>query len=253
MSEVGTGYIIQVDIESGRGIPVRDLDFSVDFFVYRNRRATFAKREMVHIAREDGDMYFALLDSTVVGAGELMGCVTIKDPVSQWKGGLRPVIIEKRTGKVIGGVNNTCYARLGSGCKCEWDEGYKVSFNFVYGLPKAEVAYIFYGHIVDQIMDFSQITPDMLVSPENHIVSVSAGRLGKTSVGQMAEGSRVLVLIPSDTDYVATKDNGIGGKVKFNESILGANGDVEVTMDSVKYRVYGELLTTDGELFIYVD
>lgn len=252
MSEVGTGYIIQVNVDSSKGIHIRDLNFKLEFYVYSNRRAVFGKSDLIHIQKQDGDMYFALLDSAQVGEGRLNCRITIDDPVGQWAGGIRPVIINKFTGKTIGGA---CGSNLYSNNReCDgYDEGFRVTFNFVCGFPKADVSYIFYGHIVDRITDFSQVTSEMLVSPGNHIMSVSAGKLGKTSVGQMKAGSRVLVLIPDDTSYVATKDNGIGGKVKFNESIMGANGNVETVIDGVKYRVYGELLTTDGELFVYVD
>lgn len=251
MSEVGTGYIIQVQVETCKtDVVPADLDFEVDFYVYANRRVHFSKREMVRVAREDSDWYFCLLESAAVGQGELRARVTIKDPVSQWNGGKRPVIIDRSTGKRIGKCQTQDWGA--SGCD-GYDEGYRVTFNFVYGLPKAEVAYIFYGHLVDKIMSYADITQDMLVSPENHIVSVAAGKMGKTSVGRMAEGARVVVLIPEDTAFVATKDNGIGGKVKFSESIMGANGNYTMTVDGTVYRVYGELLTTEGEMFVYVD
>ena len=251
MSEVGTGYIIQVNVDSTKGISIRDLNFKCEFYTHSMRRAVFGKADLVHIEKQDGDMYFAMLDSSVTGSGRLMCRITVDDPVPQWAGGVRPVIIRKYTGKTIG--NSGCGYLDDRGCSDGYDEGFRVTFNFVCGFPKADVAYIFYGHIVDRITDFSQVTSEMLVSPGNHIMSVSAGKLGKTSVGQMKAGSRVLVLIPDDTSYVATKDNGIGGKVKFNESVMGANGNVGTVIDGVKYRVYGELLTTDGELFVYVD
>jgi hypothetical protein len=63
----------------------------------------------------------------------------------------------------------------------------------------------------------------------------------------------VLVLIPSSYNYVATKDNGIGGKVPFDTSIMGCNGEKSVKVDGVTYRIYGEFMTVGGELFIYVD
>lgn len=251
MSEIGTGYIIQVQVETcKRDVRMEDVGFSVDFYVYPNRRVHFDKREMIRVAREDCDWYFALLDSERVGKGQLRARVNISDPVSQWPGGKRPVIIDRLTGKIIGGHSCSTYGT--EGCDC-FDEGYRVSFNFVDGLPRAEVAYIFYGNLVNQIMSYSDITQEMLVSPDNHIISVQADRMGKTSLGQMAEGARIVVLIPNDTPYTATKDNGIGGKVPFNESIMGANGNHTVTIDGIVYRAYGELLTTDGEMFIYVD
>lgn len=260
MSEIGTGYIIQVGVENAKGINIRDLDFKCEFYVYTNRVATFRKAEMIHIQRKAGDQYFALLDSAIVGAGRLMCRITINDPVSQWAGGVRPVVIRRYTGKVIGDncTGGSMYGFHGSNCRSEqeemcYDEGFRVSFNFVYGLPKPDMGYIFYGNIVDQITDFGAITPDMLVNPENHIVQVEAGTMGKTSCGVMQPGNKVIVLIPEDTAFAATKDNGIGGKVPFSEAVLGSNGGKIVSIDGVRYRVYGEMLTVTGELFIYVN
>ena len=33
----GTGYIIEVTVDSAKRIPIRDLDFSFSFFVYTNK------------------------------------------------------------------------------------------------------------------------------------------------------------------------------------------------------------------------
>lgn len=250
MSEVGTGYIIGVDVANVKGIALRDLAFKCEFYVYANRKVVFAKEDMVHVQRKDGDLYFALLDSSAVGAGRLMCRIVISDPVSQWNGGVRPVIIKKWTGKEIGAPSvAVCPPPHGE----DYDEGFLVTFNFVTGLPKADVGYIFYGHLVDQITDFAAITGDMLVDPQNHIIQVDAAAMGKTSCGVMEAGNKVVVLIPEETAYVATKDNGIGGKVRFSEAVLGTNGGATVTINGTSYRVYGEMLTASGEMFVYVD
>lgn len=255
MADIGTGYIIELEVESLNGHSMADLDFTAEFFVYSNRRKTYRKSDMVCIQGEDRNRYYALLQSGEVGQGLLMGRVTIMDPLAQWAGGKRPVIITKSTGKTIGGRAATPFhASCGMvSASQDYDEGYRVSFNFVYGLPAPEVAYIFYGNLVDQISNMSEITADMLVSPENNIVSVSAAKMGKTSCGQMQAGSKVVVLIPEETNYMATKDNGFGGKMAFSEQVMGANGGVTVDIDGVTYRVYGELMTVSGEVFIYVD
>ena len=87
---------------------------------------------------------------------------------------------------------------------------------------RAEVAYIFYGHLVNQLTFVCRhYQATCLVSPENHIISVSSGRMGKTSCGVMEEGDKVVVLIPVDTDYKATKDNGFGGQMAFNTQSFG--------------------------------
>ena len=93
----------------------------------------------------------------------------------------------------------------------------------------------------------------MLLSSENSIISVSAGRMDKTPISNIVAGNKVVVLIPSEYGYVATKDNGIGGKVPFDTSIMGCNGEKQIVVDSQPYKIYGEFMTVSGELFIYVD
>lgn len=246
----GTGYIIEILIDSVKGSLIRDIDFSVSFFVYTNRRETFRKSELIHIRKKDGDKYYALLDSRKVGSGELKCDITINDPVPRWTGGSRPVILRHSTGKIIGA---SCGSSMNGYVCGSYEEGYKVGFNFVYGLPKPDFGYIFYGHLVNQLKSYSDITSDMLVSPENHIISVDASPMGKTSCGVMEEGDKVVVLIPVDTSYTAKKDNGFGGQMPFNSQILGSNGENIVTIDGVKYRAYGEMMTTEGEMFVYVN
>ena len=246
----GTGYIIEILIDSVKGSLIRDIDFSVSFFVYTNRRETFHKSELIHIQMTEGDKYYALLDSRKVGSGELKCDITINDPEPRWAGGARPVILRHSTGKVIGAPCGT--SMYGNVCG-EYEEGYKVGFNFVYGLPKPDLGYIFYGHLVNQLTSYSDITSDMLVSPENHIISVDAGAMGKTSCGVMEEGDKVVVLIPVDTSYTAKKDNGFGGQMAFNTAIMGSNGENIVNIDGVQYRAYGEMMTTEGEMFVYVN
>lgn len=250
MSEVGTGYIIQISIDSFRDTPMRELDFSLEFYVKPHHREVFHKSDLVRIEREAGDLYFALLPSKRLGVGTLWCNVRIEDPEPRWYGGKRPVLLKRNTGKTIGGSQgvNTAHA-----IQKEWDQGYKVDFNFVWGIPKPTVAYIFYGKFVDQINSFDELTPEMLVSPDNTIISVSAGKMDKTPIGNIVAGNKVLVLVPSDYDYVATKDNGIGGKVPFDTSIMGCNGEKNISVDGVDYKIYGEFMTVSGELFVYVD
>ena len=251
MSELlGTGKMIQVSIDSHRNTPMADLEFSLEFYVHANRRKLVSKNDLLRIDKTDGtSLWFALLDTRTLGAGALMCNIHISDPEPRWAGGKRPVIIKRNTGYGIGGAQDN----PSSSIQKEWIEGYKVDFNIVWSIPKAEVAYIFYGHLVNQLTSYADITSEMLVSPENHIVSVSSGKMGKTSCGVMEEGDKVVVLIPVDTSYTATKDNGFGGQMPFNSQILGSNGENIVTIDGIQYRAYGEMMTTEGEMFVYVN
>lgn len=254
MALAGTGYILGIDIESYKGTMMRDLDFSLRFYVQRNRYIQVFKSDLIHInKKEEGDLYFALIDSSILGPGSLRCEVSIKDSEPRWmKSGMRPIKLDYATGLTIGS-HTSMASTSGVNRRAEYDEGFKVTFNHVWGIPKASAAYIFYGHLINQLKSYADITPDMLIDPSNYIQQVSAGQLGKTSCGVMGEGDKVLVLIPEDYSYTATKDNGIGGKVPFNESIMGANGDATIELDGVTYRVYGEMMTTEGELFVYVD
>lgn len=246
----GTGKMIQISIDSHRDQSMKELDFKLEFYVHANRRKLVSKNELVCIDKQDGTaMYFVLLDTRTLGSGALMCNVFINDPEPRWKGGVRPVSILRNTGMGIGGAKDSPVHSI----QKDWEEGYKVDFNAVWSLPKPEVAYIFYGHLVNQLTSYADITSEMLVSPENHIVSVSAGKMGKTSCGVMEEGDKVVVLIPVDTSYSATKDNGFGGQMPFNTQLLGSNGENIVTIDGVQYRAYGEMMTTEGEMFVYVN
>ena len=250
MSETGTGYIIQVSIDSHRDTAMKDLNFSMEFYVYPNRRKPVSKNDLIRIDRTDGSaLFYVLLDTRFLGQGPLMCNVSISDPEPRWKDGSRPVIIKRNTGITIG--SSRCNSA--NAIQRDWDQGYKVDFNMAWGIPKAEVAYIFYGKFIDQISSFDELTPEMLVSPDNTIISVSAGKLDKTAISNIVAGNKVLVLIPSDYSYVATKDNGIGGKVPFDTSIMGCNGEKSITVDGTQYKIYGEFMTVSGELFIYVD
>lgn len=250
MEGPGTGKMIQISIDSHRDTPMQDLNFALEFYVYPNRRKQVSKNDLIRIDRTDGtSMFFVLLDTRTLGSGALMCNVYISDPEPRWKNSLRPVHLVRNTGIGVGGAT----VNSSNSIQREWVEGYKVDFNSVWSIPKPEVAYIFYGKFVDQINSFDELTPEMLVSPENKIISVSAGKMSKTPISDIVAGNKVLVLVPSDYGYVATKDNGIGGKVPFDTSIMGCNGEKQIAVDGTSYNIYGEFMTVSGELFIYVD
>ena len=80
--------------------------------------------------------------------------------------------------------------------------------------------------------------------------------MGRTSLGlpdDTAVGDYCIILVPKESGYTVTKDNGIGGKVRFNTNTAGANGDVELTVNNIIYKVYGEILLAQGNMIIYVD
>ena len=93
----------------------------------------------------------------------------------------------------------------------------------------------------------------MIVKSGDTVKEVPAERIGKVSVGTVTEGSLVIIAIPSVYKFNVTKDNGLGGKVSFTTTdVVGSNGS-DVVFDGTPYRIYGEMLLTDGELFVHID
>lgn len=107
------------------------------------------------------------------------------------------------------------------------------------------------GHIIP----YSSITEDMIKNC-SQLEHKEVKTMGRTSFGlpsQTAEGDYTIVLVPKESGLTVTKDNGIGGKVRFNTNTAGANGDVELTVNNVVYKVYGEILLAQGQMYFYVD
>ena len=115
--------------------------------------------------------------------------------------------------------------------------------------------FIYYGYIPQSVYgtvtDFKNITIEMIKHKESSINEVKEV-VGKTSLGVVPEACFMIVAIPKESNLIAKKDNGFGGLVPFDESILGVNG-IEVKYDNVDYLVFGELALVSGERFIYVE
>lgn len=236
MNEVGTQLFLNVTVDAKDGTPMSELDFALDFYIERDRAVHVEKSALIRV---DGS-YFALVDSKVLGRGHLMCRATISNEFAGMAG---RVIVKAYTGISFGERNRPSYT--------EYDNGYRLLFGDV-GIMAPKKAYIFYGKVVNEITDYTMITEEMLLSPENRITSVDMGVLRKTGI-EVEPGDRVVVLVPADSDYMATKDDGIGGKVSFDTSIMGANGEVVVDVDGKRYKLFGEFMTVAGVLYIYVD
>ena len=116
-------------------------------------------------------------------------------------------------------------------------------------------AQMFYG-IIDPtetgvINSFSDITVDML-NQQAGVKSTVPGERLALSMGYVDEGSYIVVAVPTMYDFNVTKDNGFGGKVAFDDDIVGANG-IDVEFNDVDYRIYGEFVLVGGERFIYIE
>ena len=130
--------------------------------------------------------------------------------------------------------------------------------------PVDTTPYMYYGRLsfqdvggTNSVIPYSQITEAMINK------GVSDGKLtkeapqtnGKTSLGlynDTAEFDYTIVAVPTSKNYTVTKDNGLGGKMEFDEETAGANG-IDITINGISYKLYGEILLSQGELFIYVD
>ena len=116
---------------------------------------------------------------------------------------------------------------------------------------------MYYGYIpyeVSGVIDnYTEITKDMITRSGKTVTAANAERVGKVSVGNVPVGALVIVAIPAIYKFSVTKDNGLGGKVAFRtDGVVGANG-ADVVFDDTQYKIYGEMLLTDGELFVHID
>ena len=130
--------------------------------------------------------------------------------------------------------------------------------------PVDTTPYMYYGRLsfqdvggTNSVIPYSQITEAMINKgvTDGKLTKESPKTKGKTSLGEFAEtaeGDYIVILVPTAKNYTVTKDNGIGGKMIFDEETAGANG-IELSVNTVSYKLYGEMLISQGEYFIYVD
>lgn len=122
--------------------------------------------------------------------------------------------------------------------------------------------YMYYGRLSFQdvgskVIQFNEITEAMVLKgvADGKLTKSTPHTLGKTSLGlasTTAESDYQIVIVPAANKYTVTKDNGLGGKTVFDEETAGANG-IDITINTVPCKLYGEILIAQGETFIYVD
>lgn len=119
--------------------------------------------------------------------------------------------------------------------------------------PKMYYGFIPY-EVTGRIGSYQEITKSMLTDSRSKIVSASPSNLDKESIGIVPEGGLIIVALPDSCNMTASRDNGIGGKAKFKATrgVPNANG-TEVMLDGIPYKLYGEMLLIDGEIFIHID
>lgn len=82
--------------------------------------------------------------------------------------------------------------------------------------------------------------------------------LGKTRINGVLGGDYLCVIVPANSNYVATIDDGFGGKTSFatygGTDNFNVNGETLTNqIDGVSYKIYGVSIPTDGFYDIYVD
>ena len=111
--------------------------------------------------------------------------------------------------------------------------------------------YGYFPYTVDESMlSYADLKLESLKHEDSVIVETTEG-VNKQSIGVVPEACFIVVAIPAESNFVATKDNGLGEQMSFDESIMGANG-IQVDLGGKMYRVYGEMTIVSGERFIYI-
>lgn len=260
------GYNIKLNITAKDKMPMSKLGFDCEFWLEGSgRKVVISKFDMAEILFKNKPAeYFAqIYGSELGGVGGWLFCtVAIQQPDENWPCGYRDVTIEKVfTGIYLG----HCCGRIPRAPRhcCDgkqWHNGFKVSFEKVDYLPKSDVVEdedinggesnepstgdfeLHYG-IIRGLTSFAAISSSQfaglttLSSKPNTMVNVP-----------IMEGDTLVVLTKGD---VVKKDDGIGGKVDFSTSVMGANGE-SVNIDGVNYKAYGETFIVSGNVGFYI-
>lgn len=232
-----TGYIIKVNIISPYRTSMEFLDFSLDFYVERERVQHYEKAELIKVRNGENNDYYARIDSNWLRRGHLICKASIVDPEPLWENRERPVVVTGYTGITIG----LCNYRETNRVTCM---DYTLEFVQVEDIPKNDGLRVFYG-ATDAFL--TSITQEVA----NRLNQLPLGKYESLPVG-ITEGDCIVVLLPYEEEYTAMKSNGLGQPVTFDTSIQGANGDIETIVDGVRYKVYGEFMTINGIINVIV-
>ena len=122
--------------------------------------------------------------------------------------------------------------------------------------------YMYYGRLSFQdiggsVKQYNQITEAMIKKgvADGKLTKATPKTMGKTSLGEFAETADfdyIIIAVPTSKNYTVTKDNGLGGKVGWAEDTAGANG-IDITINNVPCKLYGEILLSQGKYYFYID
>ena len=100
-------------------------------------------------------------------------------------------------------------------------------------------------------VQYSAITADMIKTAAN-VEKKKVAKLTDYTVN-CQDNDYMIIALPADSIRVGKKDNGFGGHVVFSTDDAGANGDVELEIDGVMYKLYGEICLAAGTFKLQVD
>ena len=91
---------------------------------------------------------------------------------------------------------------------------------------------------------------DIASIPNPHIGLKITVKVDETNNNKMTD--YIVIAVPASKNYTVSKDNGIGGKVSWAEDTAGANG-VDITINNVACKLYGEVLLSQGKYYFNID
>ena len=219
-------YIIEIAI-SGPEHPA----FALDFYVERERSQRFTYEMLERVSTPKGVRYYALLDAERIGRGNLMCKISIPRSIPLWKD--REQSFTVYTGITIGAC--VCNSPVTMQCG-----EFTFTFASADAVPLDTDAHIFYGK-VNNIASYDKIT-DAVVKQltEMPVQSMDIDI-------QVKAGDRLVVLIPENSNLVASKVSAFSTqRIPFDSSVMGANGEIYYTYNTVTYKVYGQFVTVDS-------
>ena len=114
-----------------------------------------------------------------------------------------------------------------------------------------------YGYIPYEIhkglfVSYEDITVDLIKDEAAVMQAIEPVPMGEISMGEIPEIALIIVLEPLLANLSVKKNNGMGSRVQFDESVSGANG-ISFMMDGIEYLLFGEFATVSGERLIFID
>lgn len=226
-----TGLILK--IESNK---IAEL-LSIQIYIERENAITIYKDDLVKVYKNDSVEYYAVVDANRLGRGHLIARAEFADKEIMYPEGIRPVVVSGFTGYTI-----PC---MGKGNTISYG-GYEISFEKVNDIPKNEGTKIYVGSVKKWVTGYEYITEEMIKNLAQREVK------SFQDVLPVEAGDRFVIAIPKDWNLEAYKDNGFGGSVPFSTTVMGANG-MELKINDISYKIYGEFITVGGNINIYIE